>query len=521
MIQRLAVIFFFLITSIYNVKSQGEVHPEANFLEKNYNYFYHTVEQGQTVYSIAVLYNVAIEEIYRLNPGSEEVIKIGQELIIPQESGSYFYHTIQPGDNLWAVAQLYQMKGDDIVEVNPGLSIETFTIGKVIRIPTNKVTTPMEGNNEKQMRKLTNSLLLPERVEKSETVKVALIMSFGLKEGTTPANASSNRSVEYYEGFLLALSDLKKKGINVDVKVYDSGKGTDLIPEILKKEELQDIHLLIGGDNDAQIRLLSRFSAQNQIPFIIPYTSRSDEPLNNYYAYQINTPQSYLYSKTNANFIAENKSNNILFYENPEGNKLDFVASLKADLDEKKVPYQVIRSSNDLKTFLVEDKENVIVPDDDRRETLTTLLAPLKLFREKNPQCEISLFGHPIWQTYTAGFSDDFYAFHAGFYSIFYANPTSSLVRNFYKKYGRTYSRELINSYPKYAILAYDTSMYFIQLLAKYGSAYDTHINEIEYNGVQTNFHFTRINTWSGCMNTSIFFVAFNPDYTISSKCVR
>ena len=57
--------------------------------ELNDNIFYHTIERGQTVYSIATMYGVTVDDIYRLNPESRESIKAGATLKIPQrDAGS-------------------------------------------------------------------------------------------------------------------------------------------------------------------------------------------------------------------------------------------------------------------------------------------------------------------------------------------------------------------------------------------------------------------------------------------------
>ncbi len=46
-------------------------------------YIYHKVKQGESVYTIAKLYHAEIEEIYKLNPGSKEMIWAGATLLVP------------------------------------------------------------------------------------------------------------------------------------------------------------------------------------------------------------------------------------------------------------------------------------------------------------------------------------------------------------------------------------------------------------------------------------------------------
>lgn len=525
MLKRLFILFFLVCTQLYNAKSEEAFYANVTFLSQERDFFMHTVERGQTVYSVSKMYNIKVEDIYLLNPGSEAGIQAGSELKIPQKSGSYFYHTIEPKETLYSVSKKYQMKGEDIIDVNQGLSIETFTIGKIIRIPTNKVTTPMEGNEEYN-KSLTNALLNNSQKGKNiNVIKVALLLPLGLKEGTNFRNSAGNQMVEYYEGFLLALEDLKKKGISVDLQIYDTGSGTDLITDILKKPSMKTVNLIIGGLSEKQIKLISAFGYENNIPYVIPFSNKSDAPLNFYHVYQVSTPQSYLYSKASTAFCNKYKDSNIVFYI-PEAkrNKMDFIKILQKDLSSRNIPYQVINGSNlsvEIQGVINNDKNNVFVPADDEKETLFDLIAPLKLISEIAPQTSISLFGYPAWQVVSSERLDDFFRLNVTFHSIYYANPTSPQVKSFNNRYLKWYSRDMINIFPKYGILGYDTGMFFIQCLHRYGTSFDTNINKLNYTGIQTDFYFERANNWGGFINTNLFLVEFMPDFSIVSNRVK
>jgi LysM repeat protein len=125
------------------------------------NIFYHTVERGQTVYSIALTYGVGEADIYRLNPGSKEIIRIGDRLRIPQkeaattvtaakEDRDYSFHTIQAKETLYSLSVKYNVPAAAIVEANPGLSVATFSIGKNIRIPRTVAAEKPVQQQEKQ-----------------------------------------------------------------------------------------------------------------------------------------------------------------------------------------------------------------------------------------------------------------------------------------------------------------------------------------------------------------------------------
>ena len=68
-------------------------------------YVSHIVSKGETLYSISKRYNTTVGEVVKLNPGSENKLSIGQELIIPRNTTnkkkSGKTHVIQPGETLY------------------------------------------------------------------------------------------------------------------------------------------------------------------------------------------------------------------------------------------------------------------------------------------------------------------------------------------------------------------------------------------------------------------------------------
>jgi LysM repeat protein len=521
MTKRLLLLLLFIGAYTNNVKGAEAFYPDSKNFTQEDSYFLHTIERGQTVYSISVMYNVKVEDIYRLNPESKTLIRAGEILKIPQESGSYIYHTIQPKETLYALSQKYRIKGEDIIAVNPGLSVETFIIGKTIRIPTNRVTLPIQGGNEELNRNKTNSLLYETGpMTTVNTIKIALLLPF-------EEVSRQQRMVEYYEGFLMALQEVKKKGISVHLQVYD----TKDIDNALVKSEMQNIHLLIGGVTDSQIKSMSRFSKERSIPYVIPFSSGSNEPFNNPFIYQVNTPQSNLYSKASLAFINRYKNDNIILVsgDSNSSNQMEFIKVLKQDLQDKKILYKTVDLEtnflHELNARISKEQKNVLIPFDDRAETLLQLTTQIKFMMESNPDLRINLFGYPNWQVVLAkysDFSDDFFRLNTSFYAVFYTNQTSDEAKLFYNNFYKWYSRNLGNTFPKYSIFGYDTGMFFIQLMHTYGIPFDAHINDLIYNGIQSDFYFQRVNNWGGFINTNLYFVDYNSaDYSITKNVIK
>lgn len=87
-------------------------------------YFLHTVAKGQSLYSIANTYHISVDDIVRLNPGSDKQIRAGETLKIPQSgngsnAGKVVFHTIQSGETLYQLTVKYNVTAQAICEAIP------------------------------------------------------------------------------------------------------------------------------------------------------------------------------------------------------------------------------------------------------------------------------------------------------------------------------------------------------------------------------------------------------------------
>ena len=119
----------------------------------------HTVEKGETIYSISKKYNTTEAEIYRLNPDAKNGVRINSILIIP--SGDVINtestevklkkHRVKRKETLFSISQRYQVSIDDIKKYNKELYSRQIKKGERINIPIglkNTTTTVVNTNNE-------------------------------------------------------------------------------------------------------------------------------------------------------------------------------------------------------------------------------------------------------------------------------------------------------------------------------------------------------------------------------------
>lgn len=90
------------------------------------------VQSGDSLYSIASKYNVTVDELKKENNLSSNLIHLNQKLIIPSPS-IYESHTVSRGESLYSIAQQYNVSIDYLKDLN-NLTSEVLSIGQTLKI---------------------------------------------------------------------------------------------------------------------------------------------------------------------------------------------------------------------------------------------------------------------------------------------------------------------------------------------------------------------------------------------------
>ena len=120
----------------------------------------HTVRHGESLGTIARKNHVSVGNLRSWNKLRGDRVRVGQKLIIskavgqgttvgdqaatapkPGNSGAteYIFHTIQPGDTLWGIAQRYPGSSvDEIKRINSDSDLRHLTVGKKIKVAVQK-----------------------------------------------------------------------------------------------------------------------------------------------------------------------------------------------------------------------------------------------------------------------------------------------------------------------------------------------------------------------------------------------
>lgn len=96
----------------------------------------YTVKSGDTLYGIASKYGVSVDAIKKANGLNNNLLQIGQKLTIPsgESNNSSSTYTVKKGDNLYNIAQKYNVSVSSIMNAN-NLNTTLLQIGQVLKIP--------------------------------------------------------------------------------------------------------------------------------------------------------------------------------------------------------------------------------------------------------------------------------------------------------------------------------------------------------------------------------------------------
>jgi hypothetical protein len=94
-------------------------------------------------------------------------------------------------------------------------------------------------------------------------------------------------------------------------------------------------------------------------------------------------------------------------------------------------------------------------------------------------------------------------------------------LKLFYDKYKNWYSKSPMPIIPKFAVLGYDTGMYFFSALHRFGVNFEDKLSEMHHKSLQTGFNFERVNNWGGFININTYIVHYSKDFTITRTDFR
>lgn len=175
------MILFFSIASAQGTKTVAVKVSNQTQLLNNKEYYFHIVEQGQTVFSIARAYGLKYYDA--VIKTDIHLLKVGDTVWLPKNEYStaavvsnaeaqlkadrVHYIKVDAGQTLYSLAREYGVTVDAIVEANPELSNQQLKAGQMLKIP------PKSNIDAAQKQKEAEQQRLAEEKKQAEQQRLA------------------------------------------------------------------------------------------------------------------------------------------------------------------------------------------------------------------------------------------------------------------------------------------------------------------------------------------------------------
>ena len=583
---------FLLLWSCGQVLGQGTAVTKSNDIVviRGKSYYLHTVQPGQTLYSICKAYGANIDEVKSLNDKKDNALSLYEVLKVPytdpfvQQDDKFYYHKVLKGETFYSIARLYKIKPKRLLKFNEGYAQnQPLAVGAVVKLPLAEIDLSVLGEEEIEASVGKKQEIRPERPVRNESVKkveeasvtdilqdalmqknekteqepeketttvigatdkmeipdyisevvmpvdpfvkVALLLPFSAKDYPVfvdtlvekmpvQISARSEQFISFYEGVLLAVDSLKNQGYKVNLKVFDTERSAEKMYTMV--DEIDRFHpdLIIGPVYGSVYKALMDDLTNKNIPVIYPLSSRSEE-FGVYPDFiQVNPSMKALtvamsdWLREEANLVCLNLTGNEVSHSDLEDIRLfkEYMHRIGSmnfyDWNTSAVPLDGLRLQ------LLPDRENIIILPTTKEAEVSKILPVLSALTDGY---RITVVGFPEWQAFTSVDHETYFKLNTKIFTYSYVDNTTEPAKRFALKYRKYFYTEPNNL----AYKAFDMSLYFIELAAKYR---DRTLDALEFyprNGDFSRFYFQKMEGQAGKENQGFYIVNFGSDYRL------
>ena len=536
------------------------------------------VKKGDTFYSISRKYGITPEDLQKANPAVRmDELRPGQRLLIPEVAAAkqepapapayneegIAYHKVNRKETLYSIASYYHVTVQAIRNANPELGWGGPNAGQVIRIPLPQVvdqpesardTLPMDSFLYAPLDTTAEEYFYEELLgphdNPNRTYRVAFFIPFDFRspepldslikdvESLTRRNRIIERYMmeekvpqavpylEFFQGSLLALDSMRKTGMRLDVRYYDTRKSISRMKEILDEPGMDKMDLIIGPFFPYNLEMVSAFSRRHRIPLVTPFNNKIEYLMDNPYLFQVNPSLDRTYIDV-AKLVASKHDYNIVYVR--EADSLDreknvLLQELIFDGFDDYRPVDpvvfkelvlTLEHTDEIVMSLSKDRKNlVVVPSGN--EALAARVVNTLYFKLND--YDIEIIGSPQWTEFSSIDSRYYHGLGLIFYSSFWMDFLDPKVDSFLKRYRdhfyaepRSMTRQGIN----YGLEGYDITFYFVNALREFGPRFILSLDQYNPPLVLDPYHFTRVSSSGGYENSKITFYQFRTDMSI------
>ena len=510
------------------------------------DYIVHKVKAGQTLYAIARDYNISVAQLREDNPSvNPQALSVGESLWIRRTAiGSsteqqaqaemaeytnnlnkatsddgFDHHVVQPGETIYSLSRRYGITEAEFAQLND--VSQGLKAGAIIRIPKAKEAEQVvvaEADNTSTQTTLNTEITF-QKLDNSQDLNIALMLPMNI-------NSKPNASyVEFYQGFLLGLDEIKKSGNgNTKLTVYNTAHDQLKVQQIVGSTMFEGTNLIVGPVYEDELNPVLQYAHKNSVPVVSPLANIS--AVQSPALYQLSPAPEKKYEKI-GNLLDGGRDIYLIY---ASSNDKEFEQEIIKELHGR--PYSAYNYSfaDQKSTFTprnaearaIESMDDILKSEkpclfivlanaetDVDRILGTISSSKVALTDRSEPSAQYVVMGTSRWGRFNNIDHTSYFNNNVVMISTYHAKRDSKAVRDFDSRYIDAYG-----ALPSlYAYRGYDTAMIFCA-----GMRGDIEYNMLDkrYTPLQTTYKFVRGNAGERYVNQEWVRVNYNSDYTIT-----
>lgn len=519
--------------------------PKQKMLQKvtllDSGFYWHEVKATETAWMISRTYDISLDSIYLLNPEAEVGIRVGQLLKLPlnrkpgvkkeardglatdialkprvmvegerlaDTADGYILYPVKTGDTFYNLKQRFLTDREELIKINPELSTG-LQVDKYILIPIKQEKLPSNffekifstaeivgpdsdpsleqfetrdsmnlGSPEVAINPIIDDTMM---VDLSRRYRVAVLLPFYAGSDTAKydngIDPRSSVAIDFYNALLLATDTLVKRGMKLQLKVYDTENNAARVRRIISELKLDPPDLVIGPLYKSSVEQVAQGLQNMDIKVVSPLSSTVET------AGHPNLIKCIPGTSARLEKIAESINQyypkaNLIFLDYPEPKGIgqtreisQLIARLNPLEGDRSISrIQVPTSNGNLKLdsimdVVLKDRSlNLVVTLAEDKVFLSTLVGELRSGSQRDSTIVRLMVSSKVMDINTLDFNylSDLQVTMPNNNFVDYQD---TITRSFLTRY-----RELYNEEPsKYAFQGYDVGMFFLQKLWKSG----------------------------------------------------
>lgn len=525
----------------------------------------HIVNKGETALAISKRYGISLATLMEDNPGLDPAhLSIGQKINvriksqgeasssdIDQELGEYSqtlnaisprftHHVVAKGETLYTLSKLTGIPADTIFKYNATVLQDGLKYGSILKLPipasevgpslataggvTTNIPVPVDDDMEAPtsgypanesptvvpLTPLTPALSGPvqvKHIDMTAPIKVAVMLP--VRVGGT----SDRRYLEFYQGVLLALDELKATGVSSQVDLFNTAHSTAEASRLLNESAVQQADLIIGPVYESNFVPVANYATQHGTPIVSPLAAMKEagSPL----VFEAAPSDAFKYTKLQDEF---SPSNNIVVVSATSNNDPEMLSEIVPLLPSsaRKVTYVKGSGGNAVENWLDLDKTNVFVVLSQNEQMTEEILASISSVQNsrisRGQNCPpIKVVGSSRWPRFQNIDKNLFFKLNLRYTTNYHADRGNERVADFDRRYVAAFS-----SLPSmYSYRGYDVAKLFVGAIKLHGDEFTSYVNDRELPLLQTPYRFGQVNANGKYANNEWAKVCYNSNYTI------